>query len=233
MPNVFDFPADIAPTTTGNYESMRVRLKHQLADAKAEIERLRGILGLGESTLQTWGAHSPQAWRDKMAASALIAEKLDELRALRRLGFKFGDEKKGTGYLIDPQYHAACETVFGTPGVKEILERNLEDAEGNRVKILGRLVQTAVHGDDGDSTRAAQTLARIADWNEGDKSAAPRNVTNILQLLATAKAGASSVKEITVDPDAVVDAVDFLAYEPGEASAVIDEPEERPKALQR
>lgn len=222
--SLFDVPAELAAVTVAGRGAMLSRLKHRIAEANAEIARLREVAGLdSKSTLQTWGAHAPQDWRDKMAADALIAEKLDERRALLRLGFKFDSPD---GWTLPPEFHAACEAVFGTPGVKAILERNLEDANSNKQKILARLVQTAMHGTDGESTRAAQQIARIADWNEGDKSAAPRSVTNILQLLGAPTAGpeAARVKQIEADPDGVIDAEHFLVHQPGAAAAVIDEP---------
>lgn len=192
-----------------------------------ELERenglLRDALHLNDipPTPETWAMHAPQELRDQMAASALIAERLDEPRALIRLGFHCG---KNTTNRWLPEVWETAKKVFGTPGVRAILERDMEDAEANKAKIIARLVQTSMHGSDGDSVRAAQQLAKMADWNNADKGALPTNVNiNLMQMYGEGSRKAVDSTVSDVEPDGVIDAEHFLLHEPGEATLISDD----------
>lgn len=169
--------------------------------------------------------HSPQPMRDQMAASALVAEKLDEPRALIRLGFKLDYDNGGR---LRPSVWETCKQIFGTDGVRDILAQNLADANAQKEKIIGRLVQTSIHGTDGESTRAAQQLAKIAGWNEDSKNSAPNVTVNLMQMFAEQRE--TQAKVVDHDPEAIIDADAFLVHEPGESQRIEDE---EPKALTR
>jgi hypothetical protein len=206
-------------------------LKRRNEELEKEVVALRQSLGLQHSTVDEWARFAPQHLRDQMAASALIMEKLDEPRALIRLGFHC--EKNKQNRWVAEVWEKARQ-IFDTPGVKAILERDMEDAEANKAKIIARLVQTAMHGSEGDSVRASQQLAKMADWNNTDRGALPTNVTvNLMQMFGDKPATQAKSVEAAADPDGVIDADHFLLHEPGEAALIRDEDEADHKALSR
>lgn len=192
-----------------------------------ENAALKLALMFGPSTEETWARHAPQHLRDQMAADALFAENLDEPRALQRLGFKLKFRENNPTYL-DPSVWETCKRVFDTPGVQEILNRDMTDAQAHRVSITAGLIQIAEHGKSEEvRVRAVQQLAKMADWNEGDKAVAKAgaasNVQNFLMMLAEKRTG--SERTALVKPptdDDVIDADHFLVHTPGEAAIVAD-----------
>jgi hypothetical protein len=208
------------------FKATQARLVDKCTTLEKENLELKTALMFGPSTEDTWARHAPQELRDQMAAQALFAEKLDEIRALQRLGFKI-KMKESDPRRLDPGMWEMCERIFGTPGVKAILERDMTDAQAHRVAVTARLIQIAEHGSDAEAVRATQQLAKMADWNEGDKAVAKAgaasNVQNFLMMLAEKRAGnghAALVKP-PADDD-VIDADHFLVHTPGEAAIVAD-----------
>lgn len=199
------------------------RTKAKVQELERENESLRKSLGLDRiESPERWAEHVPQAIRDRMAAMVLIAEKLDEPRALRRLGFTV---ERNNGRL-EPIVWEWCEKVFGTPGVREQLSIDMADAEKNKSEIIGRLVQTARFGDDGESVRAAQQLSKMADWNEGDKAVAKAGAAQILNLMQLAGDRPKSITTETFDPDKTLDAAKFLDHEPSAEGVAVEDIEE-------
>lgn len=201
-------------------------LKDQNVQLEAENASLRAALGLEKTdSPERWAAHAPQDIRDRMAASALISEKLDEPRALKRLGFVLPINKSNQ---LERQVWVWCEQIFGTPGVKKQLALDMADAEKNKTEIIARLVQTARHGSEGDSVRAAQQLSKMADWNAGDKAVAKAGaakVVNLMQMLS-GDDGTHRKQNEAPDPDVIVDAESFMLLEPAEEGVIVadDEP---------
>jgi hypothetical protein len=223
MGDVFDFgPSKLPALEPTVLDPKRIRGgSERNRQLTAENQRLRAALHIDvPTTLQEWGTFAPQEWRDKMAADALINEKLNPFRALLRLGFSFDGGK------TDPSYLAAAELVFNTPGVAEIMNRDFAAMDSQREAILKRLGQTAIHGEDAESTRAGATVARIRGWGvpaPGEAKNTPP-ITNILIALGVRTDVDTTVEQRTTpDPNETIDAQDFLAHTPGAATAVIDE----------
>lgn len=206
------------------------KIKHDNERLKEEIASLRAALALQDSLdVDTWAQHAPQEVRDRMAASAYVAEKLDAPRALKRLGFTI--PMRQGGKYCEPIVWVWCDKVFGTPGVKRELAMLTKTAQENREAIVKRTTEIALHGSDGDSVRATQQLAKMCDWNEGDKKVAEAGAAKVtlMQMLGSSQ-NANRVQSEVRDPDAIIDAETFLAHEPEETGvAVIDD--EEPKAL--
>lgn len=200
----------------------------RIEELEAENIALRARLDMDAPDEQTWGANAPQELRDQMAASALFAEKLDEHNALRRLGFDPGPRDWTAPTYKDSRALAA--RIFGTPGVRAILTRDLEDESANRRMVVMNLLQIAEHGSDGEKVRAAQTLAKYNDWNEGDKSIARNGAASFNLFMANGGAspsqngnGAKVVGAATALPAGgdIIDAEDFLAHEPSVEGVVV------------
>lgn len=200
--------------------------KDKVAQLEAENIALRARLNMDAPNEQTWGANAPQELRDQMAATALFAEKLDEFNALRRLGFDPGPRDR-----IAPTFRdsvALAHRIFSTPGVRAILTRDLEDESANRRMVVTNLLQIAEHGTDAEKVRAAQTLAKYNDWNEGDKSIARNGAASFNLFMANGQAppngtGAKVVGQAKALPASgdIIDAEDFLAHEPSVEGVVI------------
>jgi hypothetical protein len=198
----------------------------EVAELRAEIARLREALEMEPTSEEAWGASAPQELRDRMAATALVAEKLDEWNALRRLGFDIPAKPRDGTNPIFRTVKGLGLRIFGTPGVQAILDLSMQDAEANKAAIIARLIETAKHGTDGESTRATQQLAKMADWNEGDKkvAAAGANKLNLMQMFGSPSQNGSARVVQDTDHDAIIDAEEFLVHEPSaEGERVIDE----------
>ena len=201
-------------------------MRERIEALEKENGSLRERLALDEisPTAETWARHAPQELRDQMAATALINEKLDEPRALIRLGFTLPRNSHG----LLPEVWKICERIFATDGVRAILKRDLADAEANKEKLIARLTQTALHGSDADSVRAMQQLAKMGGWNIADRGPNPSTMTlNLMQLFGDRPAvSAATVTNVTPqgDDDGIIDAAVFMDHIPGEATVVIDDP---------
>jgi hypothetical protein len=214
-------------------------MREMLRQKNEEIFALRKLLGMhGTQDEETWGLHAPQDVRDQMAASAYIAEKLNPYHALLRLGFPvepMASRPRG------PKEKAALQEtlelagrIFGTPGVKKILEDDARSVEENRHELQKRLVQIGRHGDDGESVRAIQQLSRmLPGWLAGDKEVAAAGAASIdnrkMNLFLMAGHGremAGDDAEALANPDRIVDAADLLSHEPGEAVEIPDTDDE-------
>ncbi len=138
------------------------------AEMRRELEELRKLLGLtNPRTIEKWEMLPPMV-RDPLAARAFIAEWGDKGRALMRLGFP------PMNRLPPDRVHAYsdCVTrVFDTPGVHEILKRDLSRLDADREAILSRQMRTALYGEDAESVRAAALLIKVCGWEyRGDRA---------------------------------------------------------------
>jgi hypothetical protein len=203
----------------------RPAYKVKIETLESEVASLREALGLEKSdSPEGWGIHATQELRDRMAASALIAEKLDEPRALKRLGINL--RWKEGGKYLDPIVWEWCRQIFGTPGVQKQLAIDMTDAEKNKTQIIARLVETACHGEEGNAIRAAGQLAKMADWNEGDKAVAKAGAAQIISLMQLASDAPRRVKSDTFDASKPLDAEKFLSYEPSEQGTLVSDTDE-------
>ena len=117
-------------------------------ELRREVEELRGRLGLSQvRTISEWEA-LPSAVRDPFAARAFIAEWGDLTRALIRLGFTAMNRLPPDKVQLYKDYTAH---VFGTPGVQEILRRDLARLDMEREAVLSRQLRTALYGEDAES----------------------------------------------------------------------------------
>lgn len=182
----------------------------------AENARLKELLGLAEPTTEeTWGEFAPQDVRDQMAAAALIAERLDYGRALRRLGFKWELDQNNR---MPRETRALSFRVFG-PGCQAILaEITATEIEPTTQALVKRLKQTALGDDDKASNQAASTLAKLLGLNK------EKPITNIdarsQNLFLLGQKGAT--KEMLEGGPAELSAGEFLNHEPGEAEKIFE-----------
>lgn len=179
---------------------------------REENAELRKRLGMTiPHTLQTWETLMPQRQRDGFAARALMAENGHQLRALIRLGFQLDERLYGDKEKVE-QVFALANAIFGTPGVQEILERDLSRPDEVRGAILERLTQIALYGSDADSVKSATTLARTCGWQKPSDVYVTRNQTNILALVTQKNSKGQSPAEVI---QALPTQEGFLSHEPG------------------
>jgi hypothetical protein len=130
-------------------------------ELRRENDELRAALELrGYRTIEEWEA-LPEVLRDPLAAHAFIAEWGDYGRALIRLGFP------ALNKLLPSQVHLYRDHVariFETPGVQEVLKRDLGRLDLEREAILSRQYRTARFGEDAESVRAADLIAKVCKW---------------------------------------------------------------------
>jgi hypothetical protein len=192
------------------------RIQKRGARLADEVSTLREALKMDVSaTEETWGEFAPQEVRDKMAAAALIHERLNYEVALRRLGFKFELEHNRMPRAIK----ALSFKIFGTPGVQEILRRITEtEIEANTEAYVARLNQIALSDDDAEANRAIQSLARLGGLNKEKQITqvyAPRtNLFLMGQKGATRDSLDGGPKELQ--------ASEFLNHEPGEPERIFE-----------
>jgi hypothetical protein len=98
---------------------------------------------------------------DELAARAFISEWGDKGRALIRLGFPAMNKLPRDGVQL---YKDHVTRVFDTPGVQAILKRDLSRTDLERDAMLLRLSWIGLHGDDGESVRAIDVLAKVCGW---------------------------------------------------------------------
>ncbi|MFZ0030620.1 MAG: hypothetical protein WAK84_01950, partial [Candidatus Cybelea sp.] len=61
--------------------------------------------------------------------------------------------------------------VFETPGVQEILKRDLSRLDADREAILSRQLRTALYGENAESVSAAALLIKVCGWEFRGESA--------------------------------------------------------------
>lgn len=197
---------------------VEARIYGNHATLVAENQQLKALLHLDEpTTVETFGAYAPQEVRDRMAASALISARLNNLRALRYLGFNPPPE--GQGHAYPAEWRAVAHQVFGTPGCQAILRQITEtEIEPTINGLIQRLKQTALGDDDKNSTQAAATLAKLMGLNKEKPITAvdARSVNLFLlgQKGATKEALSGGVTELQ--------ASEFLTHEPGEPERIFE-----------
>ena len=132
--------------------------RHEL---HAEIAELRATLGLRKHrTISEWEG-MPQEVRDGLAARAWISEWGDPTAAMARLGFPALNKLPQTKVGLYSNY---VTRIFETPGVRAILKQALAPIDEERAAMLARQVKIALHGEDADSTRAFESIARVCGW---------------------------------------------------------------------
>jgi hypothetical protein len=199
---------------------------------QAENAALRAQLGLNEPmTDEIWGV-LPQDVRDSMAVRVMFEEYGHTGAALKRLGFKVP-----SGQGSRDERAALVQRVFGTPGVKALLEKDLADAEANRQGVIARTTQIALHGKDDSSVRATQMLAKLAGWTK-DEAPPPQNNIHLYAIVGGARVPEGEKRITTIEhaaiPGATADALSLLAHEPGAARRVdLDETPDVRKAVEQ
>jgi hypothetical protein len=170
---------------------------------REENEELLRTLGCDQpQTIDEWEQLLPQHVRDALAARALIASNGDPFRAAARLGF---------GHLHRPQAVEILQRIFTTPGVKEILARDLREPEETRAELIARQVQIALYGDDSTSVKSFTVLAKMCGWIQAPDVLVQNNRQTILALVTQKNSrGQIPSESLEVLPS-------FLEHEPGAA----------------
>lgn len=174
--------------------------------AVKENEQLRRTAG-GDVrwTIDEWEKTIPQHIRDGFAARALIASEGDGFRAAVRLGFDRLRRPEGTETLL---------RIFNTPGVQEILARDLTEPEANRKALIERQVKIGLYGADTDSVRAYQMLAKTCGWIQ-TPDVLVQNRTQTILTLVTQKNNKGETPENLQESTPL-----FLEHEPGAARRI-------------
>jgi len=181
------------------------QIKRQLEQEVAEFRRV--LASDLHYDIETWENLMPAPLRDALAARALIHCNGDAFRAAARLGF---------GPLRTK--HAQAEVfprLFNTEGVKAILARDLSEPEENRQALIERQAHIAMYGDDNNSVKAFQMLAKVCGWVKTPDLLIQNNRQTILALV-TQKNHRGEIPAETLDalPPA------FLEHEPGAATRI-------------
>lgn len=180
--------------------------RHLLVATRRENQDLLKVAG-GEVrwTIDEWEQTIPQKQRDAFAARALIASEGDGWRAVVRLGFYRLHRPEGTEVL---------QRIFGTPGVQEILARDLSEPEQHRLDLIARIVKVGLYGSDADSVRAYVALAKTCGWLKTPDVLVQHNRQTILALV-TQKNNRGET------PDNLLEILpSFLEHEPGAARRI-------------
>lgn len=208
------FVEPVAPTTEKNL----FRIRQQNYELRQEVAELRALVGMDEEvvTLESWLASGSQAHRDGFAARAIVSERGSQAHALQRLGF--GIMTKGGNWK--PKIVAAlAEKVLNTPGVREILDRDLKSIDESWLAILERQRQTALLGDDDSAHRSAALLAKV-EGRYVDKAPVAIPTVSLHVLVNNAQPNPQGEKQVEVlqthDPLAI------LAHEPSDIGVRID-----------
>ena len=171
------------------------------AELETEITDLRRTLDNGNRyTIERWEQFLPQPTRDALAARALIHCNGDAFRAAARLGF---------APIHKRQAEDVIARLFGTEGVKAILERDLQKPEENRQALIERQVRIALYGDDSTSVKAFQMLAKCCGWVKTPDVLVQNNRQTILALVTQKNARGEEPAAL----DQIIPA--FLEHEPG------------------
>jgi hypothetical protein len=183
-------------------------------ELREENRLLRERLGLDKPrTIESWEDVGTQGTRDLMAARALMSEWGNPFHALVRLGFKL--EYQDGAYKVPPltkAMHELAGRIFQTPGVVEIVSRDLRDVAARKGEIYARMVEVALHGSEDAAVRATQMLAKLEGWQQTPDTV---NVTHV-NLYAGIGARKDDVKQLGSAETT------FLEHEPGEAVRVVD-----------
>lgn len=217
-----------------NAASRKLSKKERNQMLLQEVEALRAALDIdGGYNEETWGESAPQEVRDQFAASALIAEGLNQFKALKRLGFDLPPPP------IGKDWHDRARRIFTTPGVKAILARDCAKFEGNldsvRVALYNVIMDPMAPPQ--SKVSAAQQLGRMIEgWNDGERNKTPQMAVNFLMQLAGGASGAThngSGEQQALPPggDDVIDAEAFFAIDAADGVAVVDDSIEKRKAL--
>jgi hypothetical protein len=130
-------------------------------ELRRENDELRAALDLrGDRTIEEWEAFPP-ALRDPLAARAFLAEWGNRGNALIRLGFPPMNRLPPSKVHLYKDYAAR---VFDTPGIQAILKRDLSRIDLERDAMLSRLSWIGLHGEDDESLRAIDVLAKVCGW---------------------------------------------------------------------
>lgn len=181
----------------------RPAMRSVRSSLEAEVAELRARLGGdGHYTLEQWKAIFTQEQRDQFAARALIASNGDANRAACRLGFEHLRGGDNSELLLE---------VFATPGVRAILARDLAEPEKCRQEMIQRQVQIVLYGEDANSLRAFQTLAKTCGWVKTPDVLVQHNRQTILALVQGQQRLRQPIESDRDDP------LPFLEHEPGTA----------------
>lgn len=176
---------------------------------KAAIEEAQALRRVADGdvrwTIEEWEATIPQHIRDGFAARALIASEGDGFRAAVRLGFDRLRRPEGAETLL---------RIFSTPGVQEILARDLTEPEANRKALIERQVKIGLYGADTDSVRAYQMLAKTCGWIQ-TPDVLVQNRTQTILTLVTQKNNRGETPENLQESTPL-----FLEHEPGAARRI-------------
>lgn len=215
----------MAEAVKSRRESPRaVTLRQRIALLEEQNTALKAQLGADTPTdLEMWERFTPEPIRDAMVVRALIAEKCDPRRTLIWLGFDVHGE----------EMRKLAARIIDKPSVRELLNQTIgDDLESLKEGVLRRMSEIALHGEEGNAVRAATQLSKILPWERSDVAkGAPTNNLTLIQMFAdghTAKVRGQAAE--VLDPDKVIDAQEFLAYEPTVEGVLIQDDEE-PKAL--
>ncbi|MGB8966837.1 MAG: hypothetical protein WCB99_14470 [Candidatus Cybelea sp.] len=175
---------------------------------RAELEDMRHTFELERSLdIDQWEQMLPQHQRDQLAARALIDSYGDPYRAATRLGFK------GWGKYENKTAMPILQRIFGTPGCRELLERDLAEPEEARVAMVKRQVEIALYGPNEQSTHAFQALSRVLGWQKTPDVLVQHNRATTILALVTQKNSRGELPPETIEALTT----GFLEHEPGAA----------------
>lgn len=170
-----------------------------------QTEDLKKVVGMGKRrfTFEEWAQTLPQAARDQFAARAILANMGNVYDAALQLGFPLPQRGHKDDY-----YRDVIEPVFKTPGVQEILDRELKKPDEWREKLISRQVEIALYGSDKEATTAFTQLSRTCGWQKTPDIFVQNNRATILALVARNVPGAPAQPDEPAIPQ-------FLEHEPG------------------
>lgn len=102
-----------------------------------------------------------QQTRDALAVRALFTHHGNIRGALMQLGFDMREMKP-------EQIRGLAKQVFDTPGVVELLSKELANLEQHREALVARQVQIALTESPENATRAMALLAKLAGWTKSE-----------------------------------------------------------------
>ncbi len=185
-----------------------------------EIKELRARLAITDAVdVELWEKMMPQEQRDQMAARALLAEWGDVPRALTRMGFSVFTYRGENGNLkiVDKKELARiAERVLATPGVREIMRRDLKDLEAQREDILARLARIALYGEDDASVKAASQVAKLMGWQTTPDTVIDNRRISLYSIVGGNSPALRGGPAQEIPPDHT----GFLDHEPGEPTRI-------------
>lgn len=168
------------PPGDSSRSSFRRKSRKDLRNENAELRKLLKLTNTPYWSVEEWESANPQDVRDGLAARVFLNEWGDRHKALRRLGFAPPERIRTHAR---PAYVRGCMQIFDTPGVREILSRELSHIEEQRDALLRRQVKTALYGCDHDSVNAFSLLARVMGWFEKPSTERRDNVLTLANLV--------------------------------------------------